>query len=246
MTDEIKPLSFNPAIVKGVRIMFTKNLFLIILVVALAGTFSSLEAASTQEYKQTFDDVTVGSLPSGWKIEATHPGGKLAEWKVTADENAKNKSDVLTITKINDTSSDVFNLCWIKEVVFQDGVIEVNIRANKGTEDQGGGVIWRAKDANNYYVARYNPLESNFRIYFVHNGDRKTLVSAQGIDIKAGEWFRLKVILQGDKIEGYLDGKKYLEATDNTFTEPGGVGLWSKADAASSFDDLSVLPLSRP
>src|SRR5437763_13741916 len=102
---------------------------------------------------------------------------------------------------------------------FQDGEIEVKVRANTGEEDQGGGVIWRVRDANNYYIARYNPLESNFRLYYVKNGDRRQRASARGIDIKAGKWFTLKIVQHGDKMEGYLNGKKYIEASDKTFTE---------------------------
>lgn len=223
----------------------TKSLYLLtIFVFALAGRFPPLEAAPTQDYKLTFDDIAVGALPPGWKIEATDPGGKLAEWKVTSDGNALSKPNVLTIAKINDTSTGVFNLCWTKEISFQDGVIEVYIRANSGKEDQGGGLIWRVKDADNYYLARYNPLENNLRIYSVHSAHRKTLASADGLHFKAGEWFHLKVVQAGDKIEGYMDGRKYLEAKDNTFKEPGGVGLWSKSDAASSFDDFLVSPSS--
>jgi hypothetical protein len=139
----------------------------------------------------------------------------------------------------------VFNLCWTRDIAFEDGEIEVKVRANTGKEDQGGGVIWRARDANNYYIARYNPLENNFRIYYVENGSRKQLASAGRVGIPAGEWFTLKIIQHGDKIEGYLNGKKYLEVSDNTFTGPGGVGFWTKADAASSFDDLRVSPASR-
>src|SRR5437763_11518129 len=104
---------------------------------------------------------------------------------------------------------------------FQDGEIEVKVRANTGEEDQGGGLIWRVRDANNYYVARYNPLENNFRLYYVKNGNRTQIASARSINIKAGEWFSIKLIQHGTKIEGYLNGKKYLEATDETFKEAG-------------------------
>ena len=200
---------------------------------------------ASAEYRLSFDDLASGTLPESWKIEATHPGGKLSEWKVTADKHAPSAPNILAITKIHDDSSDVFNLCWTNAVLFQDGAIEVSLRADTGKEDQGGGVIWRAKDANNYYIARYNPLESNFRIYYVKNGRRTQLASAGGIDVPAGEWFRLRIAHQGTRIEGYLNGRKYLEATDETFMESGGVGFWSKADAASSFDDLLVVMAAR-
>jgi len=127
-------------------------------------------------------------------------------------------------------------------VKFRDGAIEVSLRADRGKEDQGGGLIWRVQDANNYYVTRYNPLEDNVRLYAVKDGRRKQLASATGIGIgiKAGEWFKLKIVQQKNKIEAYLNDRKYLETTDRTFTKAGGIGFWSKADAASSFDDLVV------
>ena len=215
--------------------------FALSLVWVAAELCTILTTAVAAEFKWTFDDVAQGGLPKGWKIDATNPSGKLAEWKVVADADAPSKPNVLTITRINDTSGSVFNVCWTRDAVFQDGEIEVKIRANTGEEDQGGGVIWRVRDANNYYIARYNPLESNFRLYYVKNGARRQLASARSIDIKAGKWFTLKIVQHGDKMEGYLNGKKYIEATDKTFTEPGGIGLWTKSDAASSFDDFSVV-----
>jgi hypothetical protein len=103
-------------------------------------------------------------------------------------------------------------------------------------------LIWRAKDAGNYYVARYNPLEKNFRLYTVKDGVRRQLADAGGLAVPAGEWFTVKVTQKGDAIACELNGKRLLEATDTTFPGPGGVGVWSKADAASSFDDFEVAP----
>ncbi len=181
-------------------------------------------------------------LPPGWKVAATNPRGDLAEWKVVADDQAPSAPNVLTITRIKDGFRGVFNLFWTPKVSFQDGTIELKLRANTGEVDQGGGPIWRVKDANNYYIARYNPLERNFRLYCVKNGARRILDDARGISIKAGEWFTIKIVHKGEKIEGWLNGKKLLEARDRTFREAGGVGFWTKADAATSFDGLTVKP----
>lgn len=194
----------------------------------------------TTEYKLSLDNLAPGSLPKGWKIDATNPKDGLAEWEVVTDPGAPSRPNVLSITKINDTFGGVFNLCWTSDILFKDGVIESKVRANSGEEDQGGGVIWRAKDSNNYYVARYNPLERNFRLYYVKDGARKMLADSTKLSVKTGEWFTIRIIHRGDKIEGWLNEKKGLEATDRTFMEPGGVGFWTKADAATSFDDLSI------
>lgn len=187
-----------------------------------------------------FDDIKDGRLPPGWKVDATDSKGDLAEWKVVADGKAPSKPNVLVITKITDTSRGVFNLCWTPEVKFKDGSVSVKARGNTGDIDQGGGLIWRARDVKNYYVCRYNPLETNCRLYFVKDGVRVQLADAKGLQVPAGQWFTLKVIHKGDKIECWLDGKKVIEATDATFPDAGGVGLWTKADAASSFDDFEV------
>ncbi len=208
------------------------------------GAFQPVEAFAAEDLTVTFDDVTQGQLPAGWTMDATNPGGRLAEWSVVIDPNAPSKPNVLTL-KVHDTSGSVFNLCRTRDIAFKDGEIEVKVRANAGKEDQGGGLIWRVIDAKNYYVARYNPLESNFRLYYVKDGERTQIASASGVEIKATEWFSIKITHHGERIEGYLNGKKYLEARDETFKAAGGVGFWTKADAASSFDDLRVLPASR-
>lgn len=206
----------------------------------------------TQEYRLSFDNLPSGSLPKGWKADAANSNGKLAEWKIITDSNASSKPNVLSITKTANISGGLFglfgstfNLCWTPDIVFQDGAIEVKIRANTGKEDQGGGIIWRVKDANNYYIARYNPLERNFRLYYVKDGRRKALATADNIDIKTGEWFTMKIVHSGDKIEGWLNGKKLLLATDRTFMKPGGVGLWTKADAVTYFDDFKITPINK-
>jgi hypothetical protein len=108
-----------------------------------------------------------------------------------------------------------------------------------GKEDQGGGPIWRAKDADNYYIARWNPLEKNFRVYFVKDGRRKRLASAD-IDVDPGKWHEIEIEHVGNKIVAEFDDKKLIEIKDSTFTEAGMVGLWTKADAATAFDDFEI------
>jgi hypothetical protein len=100
-------------------------------------------------------------------------------------------------------------------------------------------VIWRVQDKENYYIARFNPLENNFRMYYVRDGARKTLADIR-VALPEGKWHTMKIVHRGTRMEGYLDGKKLLEATDDLFVRTGGVGLWTKADAVTSFDDLVV------
>lgn len=188
-----------------------------------------------------FEETEIGKVPDGWKVNATDPRGKLATWEVISDPGNGEKTRVFGVTKINDDFGGVFNICLVDGVQFKDGEIDVRFKAISGIEDQGGGVIWRVQDKDNYYVARANPLENNFRIYYVKEGARKML-DGKRIDVSANQWYTIKIIQNGEKIEGYLDGEKLLEYEDNTFPEAGGVGLWTKADAVTYFDDFTVTP----
>jgi len=209
---------------------------------AYAGAPGHAQNAKSTEIRLTFDAVHPGALPAGWKVEATNRRGNLAAWKVVADPTAPSSPNVLRAAPRSDNFGGTYNLCWRKDVRFLDGEIEVKLRANTGHEDQGGGPIWRVQDRNNYYVARYNPLERNFRVYIVKDGARRMLDSAPRIKIATGQWLTIRIVHKGDHIEGWLDGKQLLDVHDGTFTKPGGVGLWTKADAATSFDDFTVRP----
>ncbi len=189
-----------------------------------------------------FEDVPVGELPAGWKVEATNGRGPLATWQVVEDNTAPSGAHVLAMTSPNHTFGGTFNVCWTDTISFLDGEIQVRFKAVEGEEDQGGGVIWRAQDKDNYYIARFNPLENNFRIYYVRDGARKTLADVK-IALPAGKWHTLRIVQHGDQFEGFLNGKKLLDGTDDLFTKPGGLGVWTKADAVTSFDDFSVRSL---
>lgn len=211
-------------------------------VVTIAGFAYAGGPAEATVMQVTFEAVQPGSLPTGWKVEATNQRGKLAVWKVAADPSAPSSPNILEAVPRSDNFGGTYNLCWNNSVGFLDGEIEVRLRANTGHEDQGGGPIWRVKDQDNYYISRYNPLERNFRVYLVKDGMRKMLDGVGRIEIPKGTWFTIRIVQKGDHIEGWLDGKKLLDAHDDTFTEPGGVGLWTKADAATSFDDFTARP----
>ncbi len=187
-----------------------------------------------------FEGEATGTLPQGWKVETTNPKGPDATWRIVADPGAPSGEHVLALTSPNHDFGGAYNLCWRDDIQFKDGTIDVTVRANTGKVDQGGGPIWRVKDKNNYYIARYNPLENNFRLYRVKDGARKMLANAPRLEIKAGEWFTIRIVHNGSQIEGWLKGNKFLEVEDATFGDAGGVGVWTKADAATSFDDLLI------
>lgn len=186
-----------------------------------------------------FDKIVSGKIPHGWKIEETNAKGPSAKWQVIADKTAPSTPRVLSLVDSKKHSGETFNLCWTDKIRLRDGELQVRFKANSGKEDQGGGLMWRVQDKDNYYIVRFNPLEDNFRLYLVKNAQRQQLLSAE-VQLKAGQWHSMKVVQKRQKFSAYLDGKKLLEGSDNSLTKAGGVGLWTKADAETSFDDFAV------
>jgi hypothetical protein len=179
-----------------------------------------------------FEDATVGELPKGWTAAKTG-AGLGSEWKVVHDG-----SKALAQTSSQGPNA-LFNLCIADKTSYGDVDMAVSLKAVTGKLDQGGGLVWRLRDANNYYIARWNPLEDNFRVYKVVDGKRTQLATAD-VKLPADKWHMLRIRQVGNQIRCDLDGKQYLSATDDTFKDAGKIGLWSKADAVTHFDDLIV------
>jgi hypothetical protein len=186
---------------------------------------------------------SLGKLPTGWTAAKTGQGeGNV--WKVVADDTAPSKSG-LVLAQTAAGPSALFNLCVRQDGSYKDVELSVAFKAVKGDKDQGGGFVWRYQDANNYYVTRMNPLEDNYRLYHVIAGKRTQFAGKEELKVPTGTWHTLKMRHVGDTIECYLDGKKQIEAKDTTITKAGKVGLWTKADAQTHFDNFQVTDLGK-
>jgi hypothetical protein len=174
----------------------------------------------------TFDNDQTGAIAKGFTNET-------GEWKVVDSDSGK------ALAQKASSPGPAFNVTLIEGTNAKDVDLTVKLKAVEGKSDQGGGLVWRAKDAKNYYIARYNHLEDNYRVYKVVDGKRSQ--PFQNADIKHHDgWTTLRVTMKGDHIECYYDGKKYLDVRDSTFPGAGKIGLWSKSDARSQFDDLTL------
>jgi hypothetical protein len=191
-----------------------------------AGLSAAADAADDAKRTWTFNDETTGQIAKGFTNE-------VGMWTVVASDSGK------ALAQSAKNGNAVFNITLITEPSTKDVDLSVRMKAVAGETDQGGGLVWRAKDSKNYYLARYNPLEDNYRLYKVVEGKR-TLIQNADIPHSDG-WHTLRVTMTGDEIACYYDGKKYLESKDSTFPGAGRIGLWSKADAQSQFDDLTLV-----
>jgi hypothetical protein len=178
-----------------------------------------------------FDDAVSGSLPPAWQQGVTGKG--VPKWAVVQDPTAPSKPNVL-----QQSGSGTFPFCVLPKASVENGFVEVRFKAISGNEDQAGGVVWRWKDGNNYYVARANALENNVSLYYTENGRRNTIKYVDA-PVARNAWHTLRVEFSVTKISVSLNGKTYITVEDAHIAGAGAVGLWTKADSVTAFDDFS-------
>jgi hypothetical protein len=178
-----------------------------------------------------FDDLKTGAPPPGWT--ATKTGSGDAKWEVVADDSAPSKPNVLKQSGVA-----TYPVCIKDDTNLKDGFVEVKFKPIAGKEDQAGGVIWRCKDKDNYYISRANALEDNVTIYHTVNGKRseKKRINTK---VSSGQWHILRVDFKDNFFVVTFDGKKAFTWKDDTFKDAGKVGLWTKADSTTLFDDFT-------
>lgn len=179
----------------------------------------------------SFDQDNPGALPAGWRAGVTGRGSPL--WAVEADASAPSKPNVL-----KQSGSGTFPWCVRTDASFADGAVEVKFKSVSGNQDQAGGVMWRFKDGDNYYVARANALEDNVSLYYTQNGRRNTLKYVDA-PVPGNTWHTLRVEFSGKSIRVILNNKLYIELEDDHIAGAGAVGVWTKADSVTLFDDFT-------
>jgi hypothetical protein len=198
-----------------------------------------LARAAAADMKITFDETNPGELPKGWEAGITGKGA--AKWEVVADDTAPSRFKVLK-------QSGEATFCWAAktDAHIKDGFVEVKFKPVNGREDQAGGIVWRFQDKDNYYVVRGNALEDNVVLYKTVNGKRSSLqvkgrMFGYGMDTKVpkGKWSTLRVEFHGNLFTVVFNGKKLFEVEDDSFKGAGAVGLWTKADSVTLFDDFT-------
>ena len=186
-----------------------------------------------------FDTDTMGAAPIGWTIAMTGRG--QPKWIIEADPTSPSKGNVL-----KQSGTATFPLAIKDGTELRDGFVEVNFKAVAGSEDRAAGLVWRVRDANNYYVVRANALEDNVVLYKTVDGRRSELeiIGRKGgygvkTSVPSGQWHRLRVEFAGTRFKVFFNGANLFEVNDATFPNSGRVGLWTKADSVTLFDGFA-------
>jgi hypothetical protein len=183
----------------------------------------------------SFERDAIGQPPAGWTCGATGKGSP--QWRVEVEPGG-------TRRVLQQSGRAPFPWCVKDDATLTDGWVEVRFRPISGREDQAGGVVWRWKDGDNYYVARANALENNVSLYHTTAGARRT-IQYRDAPVARNAWHTLRVDFSGASIRVSLDGKTHIELQDTHLQGAGKVGVWTKADSVTLFDAFAYGPTGR-
>jgi hypothetical protein len=198
---------------------------------SIMAALTVLSATAVSAETHDFDKDKPGTLPAGWSCGVTGKGSP--RWAVEGDSSAPSRPNVL-----RQSGSGTFPWCVRTGTSFADGFVEVKFKPEKGREDQAGGIVWRWKGGDDYYVARANALENNVSLYYTADGKRNTIKYVDA-PVPPNVWHTLRAEFAGTRIKVLLDGKPYIEQQDTHLSGAGAVGVWTKADSVTAFDDFS-------
>ena len=184
-----------------------------------------------------FDQDPAGKLPVNFTSALTG-GGRIGQWAVTKEASAPSPPNVLAQTSTDPTDYR-FPLAIAEDTSYKDLALSVTFKAVSGKVDQAAGLVFRLKDSDNYYIVRANALEDNLRLYHVVKGRRVQFAGAN-FKVTANAWHEIKVEARGNEFKCFYDGQLKITAKDDTFKDAGKIGLWTKADSVTYFDDLTV------
>ena len=215
---------------------------LILLLMALTA-FGAIVVAQGASRQIDFSDDAVGQAPKGFEFGHTAQTGAPGKWIVEAEGANKYLAQV----DANNTRAR-FPVAVVRDISTADVDLSVRFRPISGSVDQAAGLVWRYRDQDNYYVVRANALEDNVVLYKVEKGTRTDLpVKGEGrtygkkTEVPARQWSTLRVVANGRLFEVCFNGTKLYDVEDATFTQAGKVGVWTKADSVTQFDDLTIV-----
>jgi hypothetical protein len=187
-----------------------------------------------------FDTAPLGKMPPGWTAAMTN-GGAAPKWEILKDGSAPTQPYVFAQVS-NDPGGNRFPLAIFDGLMVRDSDISVRMKPVSGHADQAGGLVFRYRDCNNYYLARANAIDGSVALFKVENGRRTALNPGVHHDIPLNAWSILKVSVRGRRFQVYVNHRRILQGFDDTFSSSGKVGLWTVGDSVTYFDDFRVYP----
>ncbi len=185
----------------------------------------------------SFDGDAPDGPPKSFSFGRTGEG-REGRWLVEKEADAPSAPNVLA--QIDADNADYrFPVAFADAPSLRDVDLAVKCKPVSGAVDQACGLVFRLKDPDNYYLTRANALEGNVRLYLVKDGKRKQIAGWNG-KVASGVWHELRVVAAGDAFQVYWEGAKVIDHHDATFADAGKVGVWTKADSVTYFDDLTV------
>jgi len=231
------PATLSPAKPRSSPGHFWRGLLIVCALIAGGGGLAN-GGQGFEAQAINFDACESGKLPAAFSTALTG-GGAPVSWVVRDDATAPNSKKVL-VQESSDHTSYRFPLCIYDHAVASDVAVEVNFKTIAGKVDQAGGIVLRYRPEN-YYIARANALENNVVLFKTVNGKRSTIKEASAT-VTPGEWHVLRFEAKGPHLKVSFGGKVVIETDDSTFSQPGKIGLWTKADSVSAFTDLKLDP----
>jgi hypothetical protein len=190
-----------------------------------------------------FSNDAVGQPPKGFEFGLTAKAGAPGKWVVQAEGDNKYLAQVDA-----DSTRSRFPVAVVADVTAADVDLSARFKPVSGRVDQAAGLVWRFQNEDNYYIVRANALENNVVLYKVEKGKRTDLpLKGEGrtygkkAQVPSGQWSTLRVVAAGPHFEVFFNGNKLYEVEDTTFSQPGKVGLWTKADSVTQFDDVTIV-----
>ena len=192
--------------------------------------------------KVDFSEDPVGQAPKGFEFGHTAKVGAPGKWVVQAEGSNKYLAQIDP-----DNTRSRFPVAVLSDVTAADVDLSTRFRPVSGRVDQAAGLVWRFQNEDNYYIVRANALENNVVLYKVEKGKRTDLpLKGEGrtygkkAQVPSGQWSTLRVVAAGPRFEVFLNGSKLYDVEDSTFGQAGKVGLWTKADSVTQFDDVTI------
>lgn len=193
--------------------------------------------AQTPPITVSFNDMTVGQPPLGFTT-GLGGSGASAVWRIETDPRSP-RGKVL-IQKSTDSSSARYPICLYDGIRTLNADVTVSFATVSGKIDQVAGIVLRATDEGNYYVARASAKDNTVTLsrFVGGTGSELTSVAAK---VPSGTWQTLRFKIDRDRLTVYLNGQQVIDWSDNRHTREGRAGLWTRSDSVTMFDDLSII-----